>query len=289
MVGYAFMGAAHSQAWRTAARFFDLPLRPELTVLVRPRRRRGRRGGRAARLGERRDRLARAGRPRRRRPGRHLHPGRHATPRSPSPRWRPASTCCARSRWPTRSPRPRRWPRRPTRPRRAASGRWSASTTAGCRRSRWPAGWSPRAGSATVRHVRAQYLQDWIVDPEFPLSWRLQKEKAGSGALGDIGAHIIDLAQYVTGQPLTGVSGADRDVRQGAPAAAERPAGWPAVGRHRDRAGHRRRRRAVPRPVRPAGRSASFEATRFATGRKNAHAPRDQRLARAASRSTSRT
>ena len=57
-----------------------------------------------------------------------------------------------------------------------------------------------------VRHVRAQYLQDWIVDPEFPLVWRLQKEKAGSGALGDIGAHIVDLAQFVTGHRLAGVS-----------------------------------------------------------------------------------
>jgi predicted dehydrogenase len=58
----------------------------------------------------------------------------------------------------------------------------------------------------TIRHVRAVYLQDWIVDPQFPLVWRLQRERAGSGALGDIGAHIIDLSQFVTGQFLTGVS-----------------------------------------------------------------------------------
>src|SRR6185503_12347161 len=57
-----------------------------------------------------------------------------------------------------------------------------------------------------VRHIRAKYQQDWIVDPAFPLAWRLQKDKAGSGALGDIGAHIIDLAQFVTGQNLVGVS-----------------------------------------------------------------------------------
>ena len=57
-----------------------------------------------------------------------------------------------------------------------------------------------------IRHVRAVYLQDWIVDPQFPLVWRLQKDRAGSGALGDIGAHIIDLTQYVTGQRITGVS-----------------------------------------------------------------------------------
>ena len=58
----------------------------------------------------------------------------------------------------------------------------------------------------TVRHVRAQYLQDWLADAEAPLTWRLDKERAGSGALGDIGAHIIDLSQFVTGQRLTGVS-----------------------------------------------------------------------------------
>ncbi len=58
-----------------------------------------------------------------------------------------------------------------------------------------------------IRHVRAVYLQDWIVDPEFPLVWRLQKEEAGSGALGDIASHIVDLAQFITSQSVTGVSG----------------------------------------------------------------------------------
>ena len=53
-----------------------------------------------------------------------------------------------------------------------------------------------------VRHVRAQYLQDWIADPEAPMSWRLDRDKAGSGALGDIGAHIIDLAQHITGDHI---------------------------------------------------------------------------------------
>lgn len=57
-----------------------------------------------------------------------------------------------------------------------------------------------------IRHFRAQYLQDWILDPEFPLVWRLNKELAGSGALGDIGAHITDLAMYLIG-PITEVVG----------------------------------------------------------------------------------
>lgn len=51
----------------------------------------------------------------------------------------------------------------------------------------------------TPYHFRAVYLQDWIVDPEFPLVWRLQKDKAGSGAHGDLNAHIIDLARYLCG------------------------------------------------------------------------------------------
>ncbi len=58
-----------------------------------------------------------------------------------------------------------------------------------------------------IFHIRARYLQDWIVDPNFPLVWRLEKDKAGSGALGDIGAHAIDTTQFVTGQKLIGVSG----------------------------------------------------------------------------------
>ena len=52
----------------------------------------------------------------------------------------------------------------------------------------------------TPYHFRAVYLQDWIVDPEFPLVWRLQKELAGSGAHGDLNAHIIDLARYLCGE-----------------------------------------------------------------------------------------
>jgi len=57
-----------------------------------------------------------------------------------------------------------------------------------------------------IRHWRATYLQDFIMDPEFPLIWRLKKEVSGSGALGDIGAHIIDLAHFVVG-PISEVTG----------------------------------------------------------------------------------
>ncbi|MEM6330336.1 MAG: Gfo/Idh/MocA family oxidoreductase [Planctomycetota bacterium] len=50
-----------------------------------------------------------------------------------------------------------------------------------------------------VRHFRATYLQDWLVDPAFPMNWRLRKESAGSGAHGDLGAHIVDLARFLVG------------------------------------------------------------------------------------------
>jgi predicted dehydrogenase len=52
----------------------------------------------------------------------------------------------------------------------------------------------------TIYHMRAVYLQDWIADPEFPLVWRLQKELAGSGTNGDINSHIIDLGRYLVGE-----------------------------------------------------------------------------------------
>lgn len=52
-----------------------------------------------------------------------------------------------------------------------------------------------------IFHYRAVYLQEWIIDPNFPKIWRLDKSVAGSGALGDLGAHVIDLARYLVGEP----------------------------------------------------------------------------------------
>ncbi len=57
-----------------------------------------------------------------------------------------------------------------------------------------------------IYHWRAVYLQDWIIDPDFPLVWRLQKHLAGSGTLGDLGAHSIDLARMLVGE-ITEVTG----------------------------------------------------------------------------------
>ncbi|HHV97221.1 MAG TPA: Gfo/Idh/MocA family oxidoreductase [Clostridiaceae bacterium] len=50
-----------------------------------------------------------------------------------------------------------------------------------------------------IYHFRGLYLQDWIIDPGFPLVWRLDKKVAGSGSLGDLGAHLIDLARFLVG------------------------------------------------------------------------------------------
>lgn len=51
-----------------------------------------------------------------------------------------------------------------------------------------------------IYHIRATFLQDWLMDPHFPLIWRLRKEVSGGGTLGDLGAHIIDLARFLVGE-----------------------------------------------------------------------------------------
>lgn len=59
----------------------------------------------------------------------------------------------------------------------------------------------------TIRHVRAAYLQDWLADAGSPMTWRLRKETAGSGALGDIASHAIDQVLFLLGGTVTEVSG----------------------------------------------------------------------------------
>lgn len=49
-------------------------------------------------------------------------------------------------------------------------------------------------------HFRARYLQEWIAEPDFPMIWKLRKAESGSGALGDLGAHIIDLGRFLCGE-----------------------------------------------------------------------------------------
>jgi predicted dehydrogenase len=118
-----------------------------------------------------------------------------------------------------------------------------------------------------VQQVRASYLQDWLVDPAVPLVWRLQKDLAGSGALGDIGAHIIDLTQFITGLKLTSVSGTIETITKKRPIL-ESTSGLGGTG------GSEYGEVTVDDVALFTGRYDSgvlgiFEATRFATGRKN--------------------
>lgn len=107
-----------------------------------------------------------------------------------------------------------------------------------------------------IRHVRAAYLGSHLLDPEIPLIWRLQAEHAGSGALGDLGAHAIDLAQYLAGDRIAGVSGLTETFVRERPLADGSGARGPVTV---DDAALFIARFA-------GGALGSFEATRFATG-----------------------
>ena len=119
-----------------------------------------------------------------------------------------------------------------------------------------------------IRQVRAEYLQDWLMDAEAPLTWRMQKERAGSGALGDIGAHAVDLTEYITGQKVTTVSGIIETL------VTERPLLGEGVGLSGTASAERGQVTvddiALFTGRLESGALASFEATRFRTGRKNA-------------------
>jgi len=267
MIGYSFMGTAHSQAWRTAPHFFDLPMRPEMTVLsgldeTTLRKTAGRLGwGHVEtdwrRLVQRADvglvdictpvhlhaEMAIAA----------LQAGKNVLCEKPL-----ANTVAEAQAMADAA---------------ADAALLGVVAMVGFTYRRVPAVQLARQLVAdgrigTVRHVRAQYLQDWIADPEVPLSWRLDKEKAGSGALGDIGAHIVDLAQFITGEMITGVSGLLETFVKERPIAAEFSGLHGIAGTGRgpvtvDDA-------AIFSARLSGGGLATFEATRFAWGRKNA-------------------
>jgi predicted dehydrogenase len=267
MVGYAFMGAAHSHAWRTAGRFFDLPLRPRMTAVAG----RDAQGVAAAaeRLGwestetswralvERDDvdlvDVCTPGHTHAEIVIAALEAGKHVLCEKPlanSVEEAEAMTRAAETA--------------------AASG---VRAMVGFTYRRVPAIALARKLVAegrlgTLHHVRAQYLQDWIVDPEAPLSWRLEKDKAGSGSLGDIGAHIIDMTQFITGDRIRRVSGRLRTFVDERPLPSEH-AGLSGT------AGSGTGKVTVDDAATfladfEGGAMGVFEATRFATGRKNA-------------------
>jgi predicted dehydrogenase len=266
LMGYAFMGAAHSQAWRNVGPVFDPPLDVRMAVLCG--RSRAAAGQAAARLGwssvetdwkavvERDDvhvvdictpgsshaEIATAA----------LAAGKHVLCE------KPLANTVAEARAMVAA---------------AQAGRSAGvRSMVGFNYRRVPAVTFARKLIAegrigTVRHVRAQYLQDWIVDPEFPLVWRLRADEAGSGALGDIGAHIVDLTQFVTGQRLTGVNAMlETFVR-------ERPLPSASAGLSATAAGERGKVTVDDAALflgrLDGGAVATYEATRFATGRKN--------------------
>ncbi|MEV6397715.1 Gfo/Idh/MocA family oxidoreductase [Streptomyces sp. NPDC051907] len=268
MVGYAFMGAAHSQGWRTAGRVFDLPMRPVLAAVAgrdaAAVRAAADRHGWAAAETDWRSLIARddvqlvdvctPGDSHAEISIAALEAGKHVLCEKPL-----ANTVAEAEAMAAAAERAR------------ARGQLAM---VGFNYRRVPAIAYARRLIAegrlgTLRHVRLTYLQDWLVDPSFPLTWRLKREHAGSGALGDLGAHIVDLAQHLAGEPLVGVSALaetfvrERPVLQGA------SAGLTAAG------GARREAVTVDDAALFTGRLASgalasFEATRMAAGRKNA-------------------
>lgn len=118
-----------------------------------------------------------------------------------------------------------------------------------------------------IYHFRARYAQDWITDPAFPLVWRLQSKIAGSGSHGDLGAHIIDLGRYLVGE-IKEVCGLMETFIKERPLQAELGAGLSA------KASNKTGKVTVDDAVSWIGRFkngalANLEATRFAQGRKN--------------------
>jgi len=205
MVGYAFMGRAHSQAWHTVGRAFDPPLRPRLAAIcgrdeAATRAAADRLGWAAAETdwcaliarddvqlvdivapGDLHAPIAIAA----------LRAGKHVLCEKPLANTLAEAEAMAA----------------------AADAAFShgARAMVGFNYRRVPALALARrlveqGRIGPLHHVRAVYLQDWLVDPDSPLTWRLQAEHAGSGALGDLGAHIVDLAQFLTGDEITGVS-----------------------------------------------------------------------------------
>src|ERR1700684_4214793 len=205
MIGYAFMGRAHSQAWHTVSRAFDVPLRPRLAAIcgrdkAAAQTAAGRLGWAAVETdwraliarddvqlidisapGDTHAPIAIAA----------LRAGKHVLSEKPLANTLAEAEAMAAAA--------------------DAAFPQGARAMVGFNYRRVPAIALARrlveAGRiGTLRHVRAVYLQDWLVDPDSPLTWRMQAEQAGSGALGDLGAPILELARFLTGDEIEGVS-----------------------------------------------------------------------------------
>lgn len=119
-----------------------------------------------------------------------------------------------------------------------------------------------------IYHFRASYLQDWILDPNFPLVWRLRKERAGSGPHGDLNAHIADLARHLVGEIASVCGTTETFIRERPlPGGAGELGGAKAAGRATGKVTVEDAALFLARFEN--GALGSFEATRFAAGRKN--------------------
>jgi predicted dehydrogenase len=266
MIGYGFMGAAHSYAWRAASMAFDLGAAPELTVLCG--RDRAAVEHKAGRFGfaetatdwravvERDDidviDVCSPGDTHMAITVAALQSGKHVLVEKPLANSVAEAETMAEA---------------------AGSARLSGQRSmVGFNYRRVPALKLARDLVADgrigeLRHVRGAYLQDWLVDPAVPLAWRMRRELAGSGAIGDIGAHVIDLAQFLTGERLSALSARTRTF------VTERPLPAGTRGALGGTAGPGTGEVTVDDAfvlhgeVGPA--LATFEATRMATGRRN--------------------
>ncbi len=119
-----------------------------------------------------------------------------------------------------------------------------------------------------IFHWRGAYLQDWLTDPEFPLTWQLEKEKAGSGAQADLNSHSIDLARYLVGE-ISQVTGMTAQFVSERPLPNKNAAAFKG-GSSGEGMGKVTVEDASFMTVRFVnGALGSFEASRFAVGRKN--------------------
>ena len=267
MVGYAFMGRAHSLAWNTVDRVFDVPLRPRLAAIcgrdqAAAEAAAGRLGWAAAETDWRaliaRDDVQLVD---------ICAPGDQHAPIAIAALAAGKNVLCEKPLANTLAEAEAM--------NAAADAAYPGGTRAmvGFNYRRVPALALARqlveqGRIGSLRHLRAVYLQDWLADADAPLTWRLRAERAGSGALGDLGAHIVDLARYLTGDEITGVGALS------ATFVTERPlAGGPdpgPVGTGTGGTGTVTVDDAVVFTAQLAsGALASFEATRYATGRKN--------------------
>jgi predicted dehydrogenase len=205
MVGYAFMGRAHSQAWRNVASFFELPLSPRMAAICG--RDQAAVAAAATRLGwpawetdwkrlvQRDDvdlvDVCTPGSSHAEISIAALEAGRHVLCEKPLANTVDEARAMAAA------------------AERAATG--GVRAMVGFNFRRVPAVALARELVAAgrlgpIRHVRAAYLASHALDPELPLAWRHQASEAGSGALGDLGAHAVDLAQHLAGDRIAGVS-----------------------------------------------------------------------------------